>query len=341
MPHPRPLDLSPLAAPPSRAPAAAHRRMLREAARAERTAGQRIALVVVTLIAVALAAVPLVAVVVAVVTDDADRRARAIAAAAITGTVVVAIAIVATVRRRASAAPALLALAAANRLTLEPPRRRDVAASGTWIAPVRQHDDDVLRDADGVAWGRTTIVAGDGSALRTRLSATLAFVAVPLDGDVPHVLLADRRSTAPSSIAPAAIGALELVPRTPEPWRVWTTEPDAAAAAALVDASLLAALERLAPGLDVELVDGTAFLTRRVDAHWRADDVDWLTLVDGVRSELAHVLRAAAARVRSPRGWSPQATDPLGRSLVVELAGRARRGAWRDAAIEVVGTARS
>ena len=112
-------------------------------------------------------------------------------------------------------------------------------------------------------------------------------------------------------------------------------------AAMVVDASLLSALERLAPGLDVELADGTAFLTRRVDADWHADDVAWLTLVDGVRIELAPVLRAAAARMHRPQGWAPQAVDPLGRSLVAALARRAHRAAWRDAAAEIVGGAAS
>ncbi|QCR19633.1 hypothetical protein [Agrococcus sp. SGAir0287] len=341
MAAPRPLDLSPLARRPTRAHATEHRRLLRQAARRTRTPMRLVALVVVGAIALAVTAVPVVAVALALTTDDAERRTSATTVAVVVGVVLLAIVVVAAARLRAPAGPALVALAEANDLTLEPVRLRDVADSGTWVAPVRQHDDDVLRDADGVRWGRTTIVAGDGSALRSRTTVAVAFVAVPLGGDVPHMLLADRRAGAAPSIAPDAIGALELVPATLQPWRVWTTEPDAASAATIVDAELLAALERWAPGLDVELVDGTAFLTRVVDVRWRPDGAAWHALVDGIRIGLAPVLRAAAARARRREGWAPQAHDPLARSLVVRLAARARTAAWRDAVVEVVGTAGS
>lgn len=328
----RPLDLSPLAEPPTRALVAEHRRLLREQGRASRTAGQRIALVFVLAFAVAIALTVPVGIVVAIVTDDPDRRASALVAASIVGALVLIATIVAVRSGRGTSGAAVLAFARRNGLAFTAWMPRTRASSGPFVVGAHQHDLDVVRDADGVSWGRSTITVtsrpGPGP-------TTLAFVAVPLHADVPAVMVADVRTPAPTSIAPHAVGAVELAASTPTPWRVWTTEPDVQAAAAVVDERLLAALESTAPGLSLELSGDHAYLVRIVDARWRGDDVDWHALVDEVRARLVPVLRDLAASRRGQR-WAADADDePLGRSLRRDLVRRGRRRELVDGALEI------
>lgn len=335
MTAPAPLDLTPLASRPSRDHVRRHRRLLREQGRASRTAGQRIALALVAAFALVVVALPPAAIAVALTTDDPGRRTSATAAAIGTSALLLAVAIAAVLARRTPVGPGLLALAERNGLGFDAWIRRDVGAAGSLAVHVSQHDLDVLRDADGVAWGRTTIQVGGGRRSGDGGTVTLASVAMPLGVDVPHLLLADRRSPQPSSIAPEAIGAIELMPASSSPWRAWTTEPHPQQAATIVGPAMLTALEQDAPGLDLELVGGWALLTRRVDARWRADDVDWLDLVDRVRIRVAPALRAAAA-AQPPARWTPIPVDePMGRSLRLELVRRARRDAWVDGALDV------
>lgn len=335
MPLAAPLDLEPLGWGPSRDHVRRHRRLLRAQGRASRTTGQRVALVVVSLLGLVVVALPPAAIAVALTTDDPQRRTSATAAAIGTGTLLLVIAIAAVLARRSPPGPGILALAERNGLGFDAWIRRDVGAASSLLVHVAQHDLDVLRDAGGVTWGRTVIRVGGGRRVHGSGPITLAYVAVPLGVAVPHLLLADRRSPQPSAIDPQAVGALELLPTGPSPWRVWTTEPQADAAAAMIDPSMLAALEREAPGLDVELVGTRALLARRVDQRWRADDVDWLDLVDRVRIAVAPVLRAAAAAQPSLRWADVPADEPLGRSLRLSLVQRARRDALLDDVLDV------
>ncbi|MFC7432752.1 MULTISPECIES: hypothetical protein [unclassified Agrococcus] len=289
--------------------------------------------------AAALVAVPPVAFVVAATADDADRRTSALAVAIGGSALLVVAAVLAVVGRRPSAGPALLALAERDGLELTAWQPRRVEASRSLAVHVSQHDLDVLHGPDGVSWGTTTILAGGGRRLAGDGRAVLAFVDVALPASVPHALLADERSPRPWSVDPDAVGALELVPATPTPWRAWTTEPDAARAAAIVDPAVLAAIEEHAPDMELELVGRRALLTRRVDRAWRADDEAWLDAVDGIRIHVAPTLRAAAAAVRAHH-WAPLPSDePLGRSLRLALVRRALRDARVDAVLDVASSA--